>query len=107
MTLVNISNKIINLGSDPILPNETRPITKATAELPSIKAFVERRLVQIVDEGRATAAASNKKSAAKEDAPSDSIPATPDGSTANGIFGDDSGKSSSAADGKKTSQAKK
>lgn len=104
MTLVNISNKIINLGTDPVLPGETRPITKATAELPSIRAFVERKFVQIVDEGKT--AASEKKSANKEDVPPVSTPANPEDPAANGITGDDSEKAT-AADDKKTSQTKK
>ncbi len=52
MTLVNSSNKIINLGTDPILPGETRPVNKATAELPSIKALVEHNLVQIIADAK-------------------------------------------------------
>lgn len=104
MTLVNISNKIINLGSDPILPSETRPITKATAELPSIKAFVEQHLLQIVDEGKT--AAPEKKASVKEEAPA-STPTTPAAPSANVPVGGDDVKNAPAEDDKKASTTKK
>ncbi len=74
MTLINTSNKVINIGTDPILPDETRSITKALAETPSIKALAEMKLIHIVDDGKNSA--SEKKNNAKAEAPS----ATPQGS---------------------------
>lgn len=105
MTLVNISNKIINLGTDPILPSETRPISKAIAELPAIKMFVEQQLVQIVDEGKT--ASSSKKNADKVVAPV-ATPAEPNAdAAANGGDNSDPANGVSAENGKKSSQPKK
>lgn len=93
MTLINISNKIINLGSDPILPDETRTITKDIARLPAIQAFADMRLVQIIDDGKAEAPAAE--------------PATPAASAANEPVGSGSEKDNPVADDKKASQSKK
>lgn len=106
MTLVNISNKIINLGSDPILPNETRPITKATAELPAIKAFAEKQLLQIIDDGKSSASAStNKKNAKSTPSAAENPASTP--ASLEGTGDNPEKVSVPSADDKKTVQTKK
>lgn len=106
MTLINISDKIINIGSDPVLPSETRSVNKAIAELPSVKAFIEKRLLQIVDEGKAKPLenkAADNGVATSTTAPTASAATATTGSTASGA----SGNGVSAEDDKKASQTKK
>lgn len=102
MTLVNISNKIINLGSDPILPDEKRNITKATAELPSIKALVDMNLLKIDDDSNEKVSADK----AEASAPDAGNNGTATDSGANEPAGSNS-ESATSADADKKSTLKK
>lgn len=102
MTLVNISNKIINVGTTPVLPSEALVITKATAEFPAIKAFVEQHLIQIIDDAKAPA---SEKKIKAEDSPVKA--AEPISAAANDSVIGNAAKDAAYPDDKKTANSKK
>lgn len=45
MKLVNVGEKIINIGTTVLMPGETMPANKSICELPAIKAFIAAGLL--------------------------------------------------------------
>lgn len=106
MTLVNISNKIINVGTTPVLPSESLPITKAIAEYPAIKAFVEQSLIKIVDDGKPSA--SEKKTKAEAEMPVKTAePVSTTAPSASEPVAGNAAKNAAEPEDKKTANSKK
>ena len=68
MTIKNISQKVINIGTTILMPDKTMEASKAITEAPSIKAMVERGQLAIIDEkgGKDADKAAQEKAEAEE-----------------------------------------
>ena len=50
MIIKNISSKIINIGTEILMPDKQLPVAEDVAELPAIKAFAEKGYVVLIEE---------------------------------------------------------
>lgn len=53
MTIMNISQKIINIGASILMPDESMTVSKATADTPAIKAMSARGQLVIKGDSKA------------------------------------------------------
>lgn len=68
MIIKNISSKIINIGTEILMPDKQLPVAEDVAELPAIKAFAEKGYVVLIEEpAEATKTAAEKKPKQGED----------------------------------------
>jgi len=59
MTIKNAGTKIVNIGTEVLLPDATIDLKKEIVKAPSIKALIKKGVLVVVDEGK------NRKDAAK------------------------------------------
>lgn len=68
MIIKNISSKIINIGTEILMPDKQLPVADDVAGLPAIKAFVEKGYVVLIEEpAKAAKTAAEKTTERGED----------------------------------------
>lgn len=65
MIIKNIGTKIINIGTEILVPDKEIEVSRGVAELPAIKAFEEKGYIKVVD---------NEKKASADEKPETAAP---------------------------------
>ena len=60
MIIKNIGNKIINIGTEILMPDKQIKVSRETAALPAIEAFAEKGYIEVIDNEKQAAHAAEK-----------------------------------------------
>lgn len=68
MIVKNNTQKVINIGTTPLMPDETMEVSQAVASAPSIKAMAEKGQLSLIDPKKASKKDEDAAKKAAEDA---------------------------------------